>query len=134
MYLELYYVFKVVGVEPENCKDEFYVDNTHCSLTQKASAVVDKWIWQPSSSIVTVLCPYTNKMEKIIQFYHHFHGSNKDKLPLMLLVGPSGSGKSRCVEKVCSNLSFHLCKVSEFFKSTHIDLYLRCCWIFRSTV
>jgi len=57
------------------------------------------------------LSSYVNEVEKSIKFYEIYHQSN-DTLPIFLLCGPTGCGKSRIVESVCSNLDLHLCKVS----------------------
>lgn len=57
------------------------------------------------------MVPYTNEIEKIISFYKSFHESS-EILPLILLHGPSGSGKFRIVEALAAKLSMHICTVS----------------------
>lgn len=74
--------------------------------------IKDNWIWlNKETSSKTCLNSYVHQIEKIIQFYNTFHQLN-DNLPILLLHGPNGSGKTRSIQSVCQNLSLHLCKVN----------------------
>lgn len=53
---------------------------------------------------------YVSQITKIFNFYYSHHKSI-DTLPIILLHGPSGSGKIRIAQSVCSVLSLNLSKV-----------------------
>lgn len=59
-----------------------------------------------------IMSSYANEIERIIDFYKMFHASN-ETLPLILIHGPSGSGKLRTVEAIAAKLSMHLNKVCQ---------------------
>lgn len=105
----LEYQFKVVDAEPK-MESDFYADSVHTSLVQTELDIKDKWVW-PWQKKFEIVSEYTDEMERIINFYKSHH-EYSETLPMLLLHGPSGSGKLRSVEALAAKLSMHLCKVS----------------------
>lgn len=105
---DLVYQFKVIESEPR--LNEFFVDNSRTSLVQTESGVKDKWIW-PDQEKFEIVSKYVNEIERVMNFYR-IHHVTSETLPLMLLHGPSGSGKLRTIEGLAAKLSMHLCKIN----------------------
>ncbi|RNA31921.1 peroxisome biogenesis factor 6 [Brachionus plicatilis] len=105
-----YFVFKIINVEPSEL-EVFRVNNVQTCLCQ-SSSIQDKCIWFGNNEPECfILKDYALEIKKVLNFYEYFH--SRDKItPLLLIHGPSGSGKLRSVETACRNLSFHLCKVN----------------------
>ena len=61
-----------------------------------------------------MMSEYADEMERIIGFYKSYH-EHSETLPMLLIHGPSGSGKLRSVESLAAKLSMHICKVSGIF-------------------
>ena len=108
------YQFKVVHSEPK-MKTDFYADNVQTTLVQTELDIKDKWIWPDDQSRFEIVSEYTSEMERIINFYSSHH-EYSETLPMLLLYGPSGSGKLRSVEALAAKLSMHLCKVGDNYK------------------
>lgn len=104
----LEYQFKVIDTEPK-LESDFYADSVHTSLVQTELDIKDKWAW-PWQKKFEIVSEYTDEMERIINFYKSHH-EYSETLPMMLLHGPSGSGKLRSIEALAAKLSVHLCKV-----------------------
>jgi hypothetical protein len=56
---------------------------------------------------------YVDSITEMINFYTYFTQSIENSLPILLLHGPNGCGKSMVVESMCSKLSLHLCQVKK---------------------
>ena len=106
------YQFKIVDVEPSDL-ESFKIDNSNTTLTQTEESIHNLWIW-PNKNIKSsaILENYVNQIEKAIKYYEINHKSNSSSLPIMLLYGPNGCGKTLSVESLCSKLSLHLCKIN----------------------
>lgn len=104
--------FKIVSVDPETLiNTKFKADSHHTSLIQTEGSIKDKWIWNnniPSKSLNV----YVDKIVKLINFHKYFNESSQNSLPILLLYGPVGSGKTRIVENVCANMSAHLLAIN----------------------
>lgn len=60
-----------------------------------------------------VLDSYVDAVRNMIEYHREMQSKlSSTKLPLLLLCGPNGSGKTRIVESVCSSLSAHLCTIN----------------------
>ena len=79
-------------------------------MSQQTS-ICDKWTWlNQEPKVGLVMATYVDQIEKIFNFYYTFV-QPWDSLPAMLIHGPSGCGKIRCIEQACANLGLHLNKV-----------------------
>ena len=57
-----------------------------------------------------MLSKQVKRVINVIEFYKT-SSDEAAKLPVLLLSGPQGSGKTRVVESVCAALNLHLCQI-----------------------
>ena len=102
------YQFKIVKVEPDT-QELFQINNAQTTLVQ-LEHIKTNWIWF-RSKFNSILDEYTEKLNRIVSYYDKYH-QESDNLPVTLLYGPNGCGKTRVVESLCSKLSYHLLKTN----------------------
>ena len=106
----------MIKVEPEiEINQQFKINSIHTTLIQTGNAINDNWFWFNNSKINPILKEYTDKIEQYINYYNEYH-QNSENIPIFLMYGPNGCGKTRIVEDVCKKLSMHLFKVYAFLK------------------